>query len=151
ILTQSSLSSIFYLLSSTLDLCYGRQGTMAQRSLVFGKIWLILGLGLLIASGCGPTAGTPTPIPSPPAAPAAPTTVLRPTARAQPTPVPGSPKALRDDIKIRPVIETGGQFVRMKLDPSTNNIYFMDSNAKIYLLEPDKKRTSLGVPIYTLG
>jgi glucose/arabinose dehydrogenase len=127
---------------------------MAQRSPVFRKIWLIFGLGLLIASGCGPTAGTPTPIPSPPAAPtapAAPAAIPRPTAQAQPTPVPGSPKALRDDIKIRPVLETGGQFVRMKLDPSTNTIYFMDSNAKIYSLDPETKRTSLRAPIYTLG
>ncbi|MFL5802051.1 MAG: PQQ-dependent sugar dehydrogenase [Roseiflexaceae bacterium] len=69
----------------------------------------------------------------------------------QPTPVPGTPKALRDDIQIRLVLETGGQFVRMKLDPSTNRIYYMDGSAKIYLLEPEKTSKSKGVPIYTLG
>src|SRR5258706_2133545 len=129
---------------------------MAQRPPVFRKIWLVLGLGLLIVSGCGPSDGSTTPTPPPSAATAppaatAPTNALRPTAQVKPTPVPGTPKALRDDIQIRPVLETGGPFVRMKLDPSTNRIYYMDGSAKIYLLEPEKTSKSKGVPIYTLG
>src|SRR5262249_39826302 len=58
----------------------------------------------------------------------------RPTVQAQPTPVLGTPKALRDDIQIRKILETGGGIVRLKRDPSTDTIYYMTNKADIYQL-----------------
>jgi Glucose / Sorbosone dehydrogenase len=46
----------------------------------------------------------------------------------------GSPKALRDDIQVRKILETGGGMVRMKRDPSTDTIYYMSNKADIYQL-----------------
>ena len=47
----------------------------------------------------------------------------------------GEPFALRDDITIRKILETGGGFVRLKRDPSTNTVYYMDAKTNIYRLD----------------
>jgi glucose/arabinose dehydrogenase len=86
------------------------------------KIWLVLGIWLLLASACSPSTGPSS------------TNAGRPTAELQPTPIPGNPKVLRDDIQIRKILETGGGIVRMKRDPSTDTIYYMTNKADIYQL-----------------
>ncbi len=129
---------------------------MTWRSRALRKIWLVLSLGLLLASGCGPAAVSPastsTIAPtSPPVstATAIPSAIPRPTAQAQPTPVPGNPKALRDDIQIRKILETGGGFVRLKRDPSTNTIYYMNNQANIFRLDVQPGNGARPVRAYT--
>jgi glucose/arabinose dehydrogenase len=114
---------------------------MNRRSRASHILWPVFCLWLLLASGCGPSAAAPTPaVPTAPPAPptAAPTTAAtpdtRPTVQAQPTPTLGNPKALRDDIKIRRVFQTGGGYVRLKRDPLTDTIYYMNSVVDIYQL-----------------
>jgi glucose/sorbosone dehydrogenase len=108
---------------------------MTQRARSSCKIWLVLGLWLLLASACGPsTAPGAAPTSSAPAGATNPPSATRPTAQLLPTPVFGQPKALRDDIQIRKIIETGGGIVRMKRDPSTDTIYYMTNKADIYQL-----------------
>src|SRR6266498_3402336 len=75
--------------------------------------------------------------------------IPRPTAQAQPTPVPGNPKALRDDIQIRKILETGGGFVRLKRDPSTNTIYYMNNQANIFRLDVQPGNGARPVRAYT--
>jgi glucose/arabinose dehydrogenase len=111
---------------------------MSQRPHTTRILWLVLCLGLL-ASGCGPTAVAPTAAPATSAPPtSAPTSAAtadtRPTAKVEPTPTLGNPKALRDDIKIRRVFQTGGGFVRLKRDPLTDAIFYMSSTVDIYQL-----------------
>jgi hypothetical protein len=69
---------------------------------------------------------------TPPTVAATPDT--RPTVELEPTPTLGNPKALRDDIKIRRAFQTGGGFVRLKRDPLTNTIYYMNNAVDIYQL-----------------
>jgi hypothetical protein len=103
------------------------------------KLWLVLAFSLVLISACSSSA-TPsaTPAASAPTAAALPTSVPAPdgppTVQAQPTPVLGQPKALRDDIQIRKLLDSGGGMVRMKLDPKTNSIYYMSNKADIYQL-----------------
>jgi hypothetical protein len=52
----------------------------------------------------------------------------------KPTPTLGNPKALRDDIKIRRVFQAGAGFVRLKRDPLTDAIYYMNNAVDIYQL-----------------
>ena len=112
---------------------------MTQRARSSSKLLLVLGLSLLLISACSSsTAPSATPAASAPTAVAAPTAVPAPagppTAQVQPTPVLGDPKALRTDIQIRKIIETGGGMVRMKSDPTTGMIYYMTNKADIYQL-----------------
>ena len=72
-----------------------------------------------------------------------------PTVAPEPTATPGEPQALRDDIQIRKVLETGGGFVRLKLDPTTNTMYYMDNKVNIYRLDSQSSNTSNGTPVYT--
>src|SRR5262249_7204495 len=116
-----------------------RQATMTQRARSSYKLWLVLGFSLLLISACSSsTAPSATPAASAPTAAAAPTAVPAPagppTAQVQPTPVLGDPKALRSDIQIRKIVETGGGMVRMKSDPTTGMIYYMSNKADIYQL-----------------
>ncbi len=105
---------------------------MTQRARSSCKLWLVLGLSLLIsACSSAPTSSAP-PAASAPTAAGAPTS--EPAAQAEPTPAFGDPKALRSDIQIRKIIETGGGIVRMKRDPSTDTIYYMTNKADIYQL-----------------
>jgi glucose/arabinose dehydrogenase len=130
---------------------------MIQNSRMARLIWLIL--GLLLISACGSTAGSPTPAATgatAPAGAAAPTSAAapaggaaRPTAQMQPTPEIGSPKALRDDITIKRMLQTGGGFVRLKLDPSTNTIYYMNNEADIYSLTPQAEGEAKETKVYT--
>lgn len=127
----------------------------SMRAMVAGFICLIL------LSGCGVTSSfsgqelptfpslavepkpdaraAPTPRPGDPA----------PTVAAEPTPVLGEPKSLREDIQIRKVMETGGGFVRMKRDPTTNTLYYMDDQVNIYRLDLPSSNPSKGTPVYT--
>ena len=111
---------------------------MTQRARSSCKLWLVLGVSLLLISACSsatPPSATPAAAAPTAAAPAAaPTSAGPPTAQVEPTPVLGEPKALRRDIQIRKIIETGGGIVRMKRDPSTDMIYFMTNKADIYQL-----------------
>jgi glucose/arabinose dehydrogenase len=130
---------------------------MIQHARASSKLWLLLGIWLLILSACSqsPAADTPGPTAaaSAPAATSAPTAAASsgpPTAQAQPTPVLGSPKALRDDIQIRKILETGGGIVRMKRDPSTDTIYYMTNKAEIYKLIIEDGNASGKLQTYTL-
>ena len=112
---------------------------MTQRVHSSYTFWLVLGLSLLLISACSSaTPPSATPAASASTAAAAPTIAAAPTSappsQAKPTPVLGAPKALRSDIQIRKIIETGGGIVRMKRDPSTNTIYYMTNKADIYQL-----------------
>src|SRR5262245_24799547 len=116
---------------------------MTQRPHAPRLLWLVFCVWLLLASSCGSAAVAPTPVP-PSAAPATaqpttPPTVAatpdtRPTVALEPTPTLGNPKALRDDIKIRRVFQAGAGFVRLKRDPLTNTIYYMNNAVDIYQL-----------------
>jgi glucose/arabinose dehydrogenase len=106
---------------------------MIQRAHSSATIWLVLGLSLLLISACSSsTAPSATPAASAPTA--APAQAGPPTAQVQPTPVLGDPQALRSDIQIRKIVETGGGMVRMKSDPTTGAIYYMTNKADIYQL-----------------
>jgi glucose/arabinose dehydrogenase len=116
---------------------------MSQRPCAVCLRWPVFCLWLLLASGCGAAAVAPTPAALPTAAPTAPPTApptaattpdTRPTVVLEPTPTLGNPKALRDDIKIRRVFQTGGGFVRLKHDPQTDTVYYMNSTVDIYQL-----------------
>ncbi len=61
------------------------------------------------------------------------------------------PIALRNDIQIRKVIDTGGGFVRMALDPLTHDLYYMDAKANIYRLDIKPKTASKSTQIYRLA
>ncbi|HEU5089012.1 MAG TPA: hypothetical protein VFT99_16265, partial [Roseiflexaceae bacterium] len=109
----------------------------------------ILLVVLMIAAACG-SANSSTQ-PTYPAAPVedtpAPTAAAQATSADASTSVPatpqrttvvakvGEPFALRDDITIRKILETGGGFVRLKRDPSTNTVYYMDAKTNIYRLD----------------
>jgi glucose/arabinose dehydrogenase len=125
---------------------------MAQRPRPSYIIWLVLGLSLLLVSACS-SSSTPsaTPAASAPSAAAAPTPAGPPTAQVQPTPVRGDPKALRDDIQIRKIVETGGGMVRMKRDPLTDSIYYMSNKADIYQLIIKPDNSSGKDKVYTLA
>jgi glucose/arabinose dehydrogenase len=120
------------------------------------KLWLALLFALLIVSACSssaspsatPAASAPTAAPPPTAAPAP---AGPPTAQVQPTAVFGSPKALRDDIQIRKLLETGGGMVRMKRDPKTDSIYYMSNKADIYQLIIKPGNASGKDKVYTLA
>src|SRR5262245_10554558 len=124
---------------------------------------IALAVWLLLAAACSPV-GTINPTPTYPPAPVeSATTPPRPTVtpsgpakptEVKPTPVPvvnGSPVALRSDITIRKLLETGGAFVRMKRDPLTNTIYYMDGKANIYRLDVQDEITSTGTLAYSLA
>ena len=123
---------------------------MAQRPRPSYTIWLILGLSLFLISACSsstspsatPAASAPTAVP----APAGP-----PTAQVQPTPVLGEPKALRSDIQIRKLLETGGGMVRMKRDPSTNSVYYISNKADIFQLIIKPGNASGKLQVYSLA
>ena len=128
---------------------------MTQRARSSYKIWLVLGFALLLISACSSsTAPSATPAASAPTA-AAPTAAAvpagPPTAQAQPTPVRGEPKALRDDIQIRKILETGGGMVRMKSDPTTGMIYYMSNKADIFQLIIKPDNASGKDKVYTLA
>ncbi len=73
----------------------------------------------------------------------------QPTIAEEPTAVLGEPKSLREDIHIRKVLETGGGFVRLKRNPKTNELYYMDDQVNIYRLDPQSSDESKGTPVYT--
>jgi hypothetical protein len=118
---------------------------------------------MLLAAACGSTANQgaqPTYPPAPIEDTPAPTSTAGPTsadAAASGTPAApqrttvvarvGEPLALRDDISIRKILETGGGFVRLKRDPSTNTIYYMDGHTNIFRLDLQADPPA-GVPIY---
>src|SRR5262249_26649989 len=106
---------------------------MIQRARSSFAISFILGLWLLLASACSSSLNAAAPSAAP-AATSGSADAARPTVQAQPTPVLGTPKALRDDIQIRKILETGGGIVRLKRDPSTDTIYYMTNKADIYQL-----------------
>jgi glucose/arabinose dehydrogenase len=103
-------------------------------------MFLVVGCSSAASSGAGPQ-------PTYPAAPIDDTPALArtsaPAAQSQPAPpkrtpirfIPGTPIVLRNDIQVRKLLETGGGFVRLKLDSSTNTIYYMDGKANIYRLD----------------
>jgi glucose/arabinose dehydrogenase len=135
-----------------------RQASMIQRARASSKLWVLLGIWLLILSACSqsPASDAPgaTSAASAPVATSAPTAAASsgpPTAQVQPTPVLGSPKALRDDIQIRKILETGGGIVRMKRDPSTDTIYYMTNKADIYQLIIKDGNASGKLQMYTLA
>ncbi len=73
----------------------------------------------------------------------------RATATAQPSPVTNGPQALRDDITIRKVIDTGGGFRRLEYDPATKALYYMDGEANMFRLRVEPGAGSTGEPIYS--
>src|SRR6266536_725934 len=123
---------------------------MTQRARPSYKLWLLLGFSLLLISACSssttPSATSAASAPTATTTPAGP-----PTAQAQPTPVRGDPKALRDDIQIRKIVETGGGMVRMKRDPLTDSIYYMTNKADIYQLIIKSDNSSGKDKVYTLA
>jgi glucose/arabinose dehydrogenase len=123
---------------------------MTQRVRSSCTLWLVLGLSLLVISACSSaTPPSATPAAAAPTAAAVPTSA--PTAQVEPTPVLGDPKALRNDIQIRKIIETGGGIVRMKSDPSTGKIYYMNNKADIYELIVEPGNASAKLQAYTLS
>src|SRR3954453_23623227 len=131
-----------------------RQATMTQRARSSCKIWLVLGFSLLFISACSsatPPSATPAASAPTAAAPTAAAPTTAPTAQVEPTPVLGDPKALRSDIQIRKIIETGGGIVRMKRDPSTDTIYYMNNKAEIYQLIIKPDNSSGQDKVYTLA
>jgi len=123
---------------------------MTQRARSSATIWLVLGVSLLLISACSsstapsatPAAAVPTAVPAP---------AGTPTAQVQPTPVLGDPKALRSDIQIRKIVETGGGMVRLKRDPLTDTIYYMTNKADIYQLIIEPGNASGKLQVYTLA
>ncbi len=119
-------------------------------------------LWAMIAAGCGAAANSgleptypPAPVDATPAlaATAAPATAAQsqsqPPPKRTPVPfVPGTPVVLRSDIQIRKLLETGGNFVRLKLDPSTSTIYYMDGKVNIYKLDIQPGSISKGSLAY---
>jgi glucose/arabinose dehydrogenase len=129
---------------------------MTQRRHHAYTLWLFLGVLMVLISACSSAASpSATPAASAPTAAAvptaAPTDAVPPTAQAEPTPVRGDVKALRDDIQIRKLLETGGGMVRMKLDPSTKSIYYMSNKADIYQLIIKPDNSSGKDKVYTLA
>jgi glucose/arabinose dehydrogenase len=136
---------------------------MRARSSTPGQVMLLF--WLMLVAGCTPVANAPAAEPTWPAAPieatvvptrpAVPTVpVAVPTAQTRPTSipvVPGNPIALRADIQIRKILETGGGFARLKLDPLTETIYYMDSQANIYRLDVQPGDGSRGVLMHTIA
>lgn len=106
---------------------------------------LLAGCGAPSSSGgqSGPTAPASAGVVAPAASNSS-----EPTVAPEPTATPGEPRALRDDIQIRKVLETGGGFVRLKLDPTTNTMYYMDDKVNIYRLDPQSNGLK-GTPVYT--
>lgn len=66
-------------------------------------------------------------------------------------PAADGPVALRGDIQLRKVIETPGFFVRIDLDPLTNDLFYMDSAANIYRLDLQPGTDSKSTLAYTLA
>ena len=129
---------------------------MTQRARPSYKFWLLIGLSLLLISACSSsTAPSATPAASAPTAAvptaAAPTNAGPPTAQVQPTPVLGEPKALRSDIQIRKLLETGGGMVRMKSDPTSGMIYYISNKADIFQLIVKPGNASGKDKVYTLA
>jgi glucose/arabinose dehydrogenase len=136
---------------------------MPNRSGAISKGQVLLLLWLLFAAGCSSTSSGAATEPTYPAAPLDATPALTPTTalttpagrlaakpRRTPIPVvPGTPVSLRSDIKIRKLLETGGGFVRLKLDPSTKTIYYMDAKVNIYRLSIQPGAGSKGDLVYT--
>jgi glucose/arabinose dehydrogenase len=102
---------------------------------------------ILTLVGCG--ASTPASSTTPPNA----TT----TGAAEPSSAPveaaaGStptPEALDKQIKLRRLLDTGGGFIRISLDPATGNLFYLDGKANIYQLDLKAAEPSKGAPVYT--
>jgi glucose/arabinose dehydrogenase len=73
----------------------------------------------------------------------------RVVATAQPSPVANGPQALRGDITIRKVIDTGGGFRRLEYDPLTKEMYYMDGEANIFRLRVEPGAGSTGEKVYS--
>jgi hypothetical protein len=58
---------------------------------------------------------------------------------------------LRSDIQFRKVITTSGEFVRLALDPVSNDLFYMDTDANIYRLDLKPGTASTSAQIYSLA
>ena len=122
-------------------------------------VWLCTGLALI---GCGSQSASTvdstvtasdTIAPAPTAAGAAaatPTDTALEEAATEAPPAEG-PVALRDDIQLRKVIETGGGFVRLELDPLTEALHYLNSQGEIFRLDLQPGEGSTGTRVYGPG
>jgi glucose/arabinose dehydrogenase len=59
------------------------------------------------------------------------------------------PVPLRSDIQIRKILDTGGNFVRIALDPLTHDLHYMNGNGSFYRLDLQPGTESKGTRVYT--
>ena len=112
------------------------------------------------ATSAPPATPSPTVTPVPPTATPSPTSITSASAAqldcsdlvvTSALPPVDGPVALRSDIQLRQVIETPGFFVRLDLDPLTNDLFYMDSEANIYRLNLQPGMNSKSSRVYTLA
>jgi glucose/arabinose dehydrogenase len=116
-------------------------GTRIVRLLVVGCVATMI---VACGSSSAPVAEQP---------PAPTTTMLAPEPTEQAataSPAADGPVALRDDITIRKLLETGGGFIRLARDPLSGEILYLNSEGKVFRLDLDAAGGAKGTPVYDL-